>query len=145
MTDADTSAGPTLDDIRLMRRRLGEHVLTTPVRRWDDAAAGHPPTAEAAVFLKEELFQRTGSFKPRGALAVMLDLAPAARQRGVTAVSAGNHAMAVAYAARILDTSAKVVMPAISDPFRVEASRRMGADVELVDGMHRAFTRVREI
>src|SRR5262245_24777822 len=145
MTDAETSPGPTLDEIRLMRRRLGDHVLTTPVRCWDDAASVGAIEPETTVFLKEELFQRTGSFKPRGALAVMLDLTPAARQRGVTAVSAGNHAMAVAYAARILGTPAKVVMPATSDPFRVEASRRLGADVELVDDMHRAFARVREV
>ena len=54
------------------------------------------------VSLKLELFQHTGSFKARGALAVMLDLAPEALARGVTAVSAGNHAIATAWAAREL-------------------------------------------
>ena len=68
------------------------------------------------MVLKEELFQRTGSFKPRGALSVMLALVPEALARGVTAVSAGNHAMAVAYAARVLGTTARVVMPKSAEP-----------------------------
>src|SRR5262245_28095298 len=66
MTDSETRPDPTLDEIRLMRHRLGEHVLTTPLRRWDDAAIAYAVEAGTAVFLKEELFQRTGSFKPRG-------------------------------------------------------------------------------
>src|SRR6185503_21289321 len=94
---------------------------------------------------KEELFQRTGSFKVRGALAVMQDLAPEALARGVTAVSAGNHAMAVAYAAAALRTSAKVVMPRSANAFRVQGCRELGATVELVDDVHKAFARVREI
>ena len=67
---------PTLDSIRATRARLGERVLTTPVRLWQDGALDRVVGPETRVFLKEELFQRTGSFKPRGALAVMLDLAP---------------------------------------------------------------------
>jgi threonine dehydratase len=97
------------------------------------------------VYLKEELFQRTGSFKPRGALTVMLGLSPEALARGVTAVSAGNHAMAVAYAARALGTTAKVVMPKTASAFRVERSRALGAAVELVENVHIAFERVKQI
>ena len=77
------------------------------------------PTGTAAV-LKLELFQYAGSFKARGALCVMLALDPEARRRGVTAVSAGNHAIAVAWGARTLGTTAKVVMPNTADPYRVE-------------------------
>ena len=134
---------PSLERIRAARERLGDLVELTPVRPWRDealAAAGLGP-----VFLKEELFQRTGTFKPRGALTVMLDLAPDARARGVTAVSAGNHAIAVAYAARAVGTTAKVVMPKNASPYRVERCRALGAEVELVDDVHRAFDRVREI
>jgi threonine dehydratase len=97
------------------------------------------------VVLKEELFQRAGSFKVRGALAVMRDLSPDVLARGVTAVSAGNHAMAVAYAAGVLGTSAKVVMPKTANPFRVERCRAMGAAVELADDVHQAFARVKQI
>jgi threonine dehydratase len=141
----DVEGQPTLSAIRATRERLGDLVVTTPVRQWHDgllaAAVGEPTT----VFLKEELFQRTGSFKPRGALAVMRSLTPGALARGVTAVSAGNHAMAVAYAARVLETTARVVMPRSANPFRVARCRELGAEVELVDDVHQAFTRVREI
>ena len=134
---------PTLPRIRAARARLGDLVVTTPVRRW------HDETLEGAglgpVFLKEELFQRTGTFKPRGALTVMLDLAPEARARGVTAVSAGNHAIAVAYAARAVGTTARVVMPSNASPFRIERCRALGGEVELAEDVHRAFDRVREI
>jgi threonine dehydratase len=136
---------PTLAAIRATRERLGDLVETTPVRLWREPALEGALGSAARVFLKEELFQRAGSFKPRGALAVMLDLAPAALRRGVTAVSAGNHAMAVGYAAQVLGTTAKVVMPKNANPFRVRACRELGAEVELVEDVHRAFDRVRQI
>ena len=98
---------PTIDAIRSNRRRLGELVVTTPIRLLVDDALAAAVGAGTQVWLKEELFQRTGSFKPRGALAVMLDLAADVLGRGVTAVSAGNHAMAVGYAARSLGTDRK--------------------------------------
>jgi threonine dehydratase len=91
------------------------------------------------VVLKLELFQYAGSFKARGALFVMLGLDPGARARGVTAVSAGNHAIAVAWAARVISSSAKVVMPKTADPFRVARCRDLGAEVVLADDVHAAF------
>ena len=136
---------PTLEAIRATRARLGERVVTTPVRLWQDGALSRAVGPDTRVFLKEELFQRTGSFKARGALAVMLDLSPEELARGVTAVSAGNHAMAVAYAAAALGTTAKVVMPKSANPFRVEGCRSLGALVELVSDVHQAFARVKEI
>jgi len=136
---------PTLAAIRATRERLGDLVELTPVRLWRDPALERAVSPATRVFLKEELFQRAGSFKPRGALAVMLDLTPAALGRGVTAVSAGNHAMAVGYAARVLGTTAKVVMPKNANPFRVAACRELGAEVELVEDVHQAFARVKQI
>ncbi len=115
------------------------------MRRLEDDRLARIVGAETQVFLKEELFQRTGSFKPRGALSVMLDLDGDALARGVTAVSAGNHAMAVGYAARALGSTAKVVMPKSANPFRVQGCRELGAEVVLVDDVHKAFDRVREI
>ena len=106
-----------------------------------DAAVG----ATTKVWLKEELFQRTGSFKPRGAMSVMLDLDAAALQRGVTGVSAGNHAISLAYCSQVLGTTAKVVMPKNANPFRIQLCRELGAEVELVDNVHQAFARVKEI
>src|ERR1700722_8823948 len=64
------------------------------------------------VYLKLELLQKTGSFKPRGAFTKMLSLSAAQRSRGVVAVSGGNHAQGVAFAAKQLGVSAVLVMPA---------------------------------
>ena len=136
---------PTLEAIRATRARLGDLVVTTPVRLWDDPALARAVGPGTRVLLKEELFQRTGTFKPRGALAVMLDLSPDAPAKGVTTVSAGNHAIAVAYAAQVTGSTAKVVMPRTANPFRVGRCRELGAEVELVDDVHRAFDRVRQI
>ena len=136
---------PSLPAIRATRERLGDLVETTPVRRWQGVALEAILGTKAEVWLKEELFQRTGSFKPRGALSVMLSLPKEALTRGVTAVSAGNHALAVAYAARVTDSSAKVVMPKNANAFRVAGCRELGAVVELADDVHQAFARVKEI
>ena len=140
-----SDAGPDLSSIRAARERLGDRVVTTPVREWDDPVLQKTIAPGTRVFLKEELFQKTGTFKPRGALTVMLDLTADALARGVTAVSAGNHAMAVAYAAGVLGTTAKVVMPRSANPFRVARCRELGADVELVEDVHAAFARVKQI
>lgn len=136
---------PTIDEIRVNRSRLGELVVTTPVRQLVDDAVKSAVGDETSVWLKEELFQRTGSFKPRGALSVMLDLDKDALSRGVTGVSAGNHAISLGYSARILGTSAKVVMPKTANPFRVQMCRELGVEIELVDNVTEAFDRVREI
>jgi threonine dehydratase len=134
---------PTLDEIRAARARLGHRIVETPVWQWQgdevERAAGTRP------ILKLELLQHAGSFKPRGALCNMLALSAEELARGVTAVSAGNHAMAVGYAARTLGTTAKVVMPKNANPARVEACRSYGAEVVLVDDVHAAFSRVKEI
>jgi threonine dehydratase len=139
------SDAPTIDAIRATRARLGDLVVTTPVRQLVDDAVDRAVGAETTVWLKEELFQRTGSFKPRGALSVMLDLDAEALARGVTGVSAGNHAISLGYSARRLGTTAKVVMPRTANAFRVQLCRELGAEVELVHDVHEAFARVHEI
>ena len=135
---------PTVEQIRAARARLGDLIVETPVwhLRSDEVAQA---AGGAQLILKLELFQHAGSFKPRGALCAMLDLPRDALARGVTAVSAGNHAMAVGYAARALGTTAKVVMPRSANPARVAGSRAYGAEVVLVDDVHQAFARVKEI
>ncbi len=135
----------SLEQVRLTRERLGDLVRTTPVWEWRDSRLDELIGDDTTVQLKLELFQYTGSFKTRGALAVMLDLDRAHLQRGVTAVSAGNHAIAVAYAASLLDTSAKVVMPRTANPLRVERCRALGAEVVLADDVKLAFAHVTRI
>jgi len=136
---------PSLPEIEDTRRRIAPWIVETPVRRLLGPAVDAAFGAATEVWLKEELFQRTGSFKTRGALSFLLDLPEADRARGVCAVSAGNHAIAVAYAAKALGTTAKVVMPKTADAFRVAESRKLGAAIELMDNVHLAFERAREI
>ncbi|AMW03849.1 threonine ammonia-lyase [Gemmatimonas phototrophica] len=136
---------PTLDEIRAARERLGTRVITTPVRELLDDAVAARLAPDTLVWLKEELFQRTGSFKPRGALTVMLELTPEELARGVTGVSAGNHAISLGYCARELGTTATVVMPRTANPYRIALCKELGATVELVDTVHDAFARVHEI
>ncbi len=136
---------PTLDDVRAAREQLGDRIRTTPVWRWQgrdiEAAVGE----NTEVFLKLELFQYAGTFKPRGALLNMLALSPDELARGVTAVSAGNHAIAVGYAARTLGASAKVVMLAAANPARVQACADYGAEVVPMADVHSAFDEVHRI
>ena len=135
----------TLAEIREARARLAEHIVTTPVLEWQGPQVSDRFLAGTRVSLKLELFQRTGSFKPRGALLNMLGLSSDALGRGICAMSAGNHAIAAAYAARVLGTTAKVVMIKTANPFRVAMARRYGAEVELAEDVHRGFERVEQI
>lgn len=145
MSDISQLVVPTVVDIRDNRARLGDLVITTPIRLITDDSLSAVVGTSTRVWLKEELFQRTGSFKPRGALSVMLDLDAAALGKGVTGVSAGNHAISLAYSARILGTTAKVVMPRTANPFRLQLYKDFGGVVELVDNVHQAFDRASEI
>ena len=135
----------TLDDLHAARETLGDRVAQTPVWRWRGREIVEHLGTDTEIFLKLELFQHGGTFKPRGALLNMLALEEEALVRGVTAVSAGNHAIAVSFAARSLGTSAKVVMPRTANPARVATSRSYGAEVVLVDDVHQAFDEVRRI
>lgn len=136
---------PTLAEIQASRERIEPFVVETPVWRWRGREIIEAAGAETEVFLKLELFQHTGTFKPRGALNVMLNLSPEALARGVTAVSAGNHAIAVSYSAWRLGTTAKVVMIKQADPARIAACQAYGAETVLVDTIHEAFEQVYQI
>jgi threonine dehydratase len=135
---------PDLDAIHAAHHRLASHVRETPVWRWRSDAL-RERAGDADVVLKLELLQHGGSFKARGALTNMLDLDRDALARGVTAVSAGNHAIAVSYAARVVGTTAKVVMTRSASPVRVARCRAFGAEVVLADDVHDAFDRVHAI
>jgi threonine dehydratase len=128
---------PGIDDIRALRERLGASIYATPLLR----CAGLEDLLGAAttIYGKLEFLQRTGTFKARGALATVCELSAAQRSVGITAVSAGNHAIATAYAAQSVGTSAKVVMVSSANPARIDACRGYGAEVVLVDGVHEAF------
>lgn len=114
-------------DIKAAARRIAGHVLETPCPL-------SIPLSEATgmqIYCKLEYLQRTGSFKERGARNALLLLAPEQKQRGVIAASAGNHALGVAYHARLLGIPATVVMPRFAPLTKVENCRRLGANVVL--------------
>ncbi len=91
------------------------------------------------IFAKLEFLQRTGTFKARGALAVVSGLSDVQKKGGITAVSAGNHAIAAAYAAQTAGISAKIVMIGTANPSRIAACKALGAEVVMADSAHEAF------
>ncbi len=129
--------GPDIAEIRALTGRLAENIIRTPVLRC--AAIGTAIGGGTEVLAKLEFLQCTGTFKARGALATVLGLDEAQLQSGVTAVSAGNHAIATAFAARAAGSTAKVVMIRSANPARVQACRTFGAEVVFADNVHEAF------
>ncbi len=138
-----TESGPNIKEIRALREQLTEQVLRTPVIRC--AAIEERLGNSTQVVAKLEFLQRTGTFKARGALATLRGLSEQELQNGVTAVSAGNHAIATAFAARAVGTTAKVVMTRSANPLRVSACQQFGAEVVFADDVHQAFDIVQRI
>jgi threonine dehydratase len=133
----------TKDDIAAALKRIRPHVHETPVitsTRLGNRAGG------IHLMLKCESMQRTGSFKARGALNAMMQLTHAERARGVVTVSAGNHAMGLAWAAGLVGSNAITVMPEGASSSKIEATKGYGGTVEVAPGEKRnAFTRAQEI
>ena len=138
-----TVIAPPIDEVRILQRRLQEWLQLTPVLRCRPLEQRLGGSIE--IHAKMEFLQQTGTFKPRGALSTILDLDPQQLEAGVTAVSAGNHAIATAFAARAVGTTAKVVMIMNASPVRIEACRQYGAEVMLADDVHAAFELAEEI
>lgn len=120
----------TLDAARRARTALGDRVRRTPMMASETLSG----LTGVDLLLKLELFQKTGSFKARGALNRIDELTPEERARGVVTISAGNHAQAVAWAARAAGTTATVVMPATAVRSKVDATRGYGGEVILAEG-----------
>ena len=130
-----------LSDIRAAADRIRGHVHRTPLL----SSRSIGESVGAAVFLKCESFQKTGSFKPRGALNKVLSLEGGERGRGLVTVSAGNHAQAVAWAARRTGVPCAVVMPAKAPASKVEAVRGYGARIVFHDDNSTLFDRLRQL
>lgn len=126
MAPADL-APPTMRDVLDARRLLAAHLDPTPARTY----AALDRATRAHVVVKHENLQPTGAFKVRGALNLLQRLAPDERTRGVTAFSTGNHAQAVAYAARTAGTPCTIVMPTSPNPTKADAVRDLGARLVL--------------
>jgi threo-3-hydroxy-L-aspartate ammonia-lyase len=116
-------------DIQAAAARIKGHAHRTPIltSRFLNEQLG------CEVFMKAENFQRMGAFKFRGGFNAIASLAPDIRAKGVVAFSSGNHAQAVALAARIHGIEATIVMPSDAPPTKIAATKGYGADVVLYD------------
>jgi threonine dehydratase len=124
---------PTRRDVEQARATIGDRLARTPMLS----------NRTLGARLKCELFQRTGSFKVRGALNKMSHLSDEEKERGVIAISAGNHAQAAAFAAREEGVDALVVMWRGASEQKIEATRGYGATVDLeATGPGDAFARL---
>jgi len=128
---------PTETDFWAVRDRIAPYIHETPVH----TCGMVDERARAEVFLKCELFQRMGAFKMRGATNLIMQLSDEERGRGVIAHSSGNHAQAVALAARNFGTSAIIVMPETAPAVKVAATKGYGAEVVQVEPTTEALHR----
>jgi threonine dehydratase len=132
----------TPDDVVRASAALGDRLHRTPLL----SSATLGAVTGGRVLLKAELFQRTGSFKPRGLLARIAALSPEERRRGVITISAGNAAAAVAYGAAAEGITSLVVMARGASAQKVDATRAYGAEVDLeAETMEEAFARVHDL
>jgi threonine dehydratase len=132
---------PTLEQIRSARERISHSLHVTPVT----TARLLARDLGISLFLKCENLQKTGSFKPRGALNKIRGLDEDARRRGVVTVSAGNHAQALAWAADAAGVRATVVMPLTASHVKADASVGYGAEVIRHGTALEAFDRAHEL
>jgi threonine dehydratase len=121
----------TLEDVLAARERIMPHLHRTAMlssRMLDNMAGCH-------IAFKAEIFQRTGSFKARGALNAVLQLTDEQRERGIITLSAGNHGQGIAFAASLAGTRAVVFMPETAVPTKIEAIRNYGAETMFAPSM----------
>ena len=123
-------------DVVAARQLLGDDVRQTPLL----SATRLGDQIGVRLYHKAELFQKTGSFKVRGALNCVRHLTAAELARGVVAVSAGNHAQGLAWAAEKVGTKCTIVMSSHASQTKLAATRGYGASVVLVESIHEAFS-----
>jgi threonine dehydratase len=123
---ATTGSLLSLDDVYSARERIGDRLHRTPLLR--SGTLSEQLGADARF--KAELFQRTGSFKPRGVLNKIATLSEEEKRRGVISISAGNHAQALAYASGVEGIDALVVMWQTASPMKIAAARGYGATID---------------
>src|SRR5437868_406470 len=118
-------SAPTLADVLRARRAIAPYLRPTPVLEPEALSAA----LGCRAVLKCENLNPTGAFKVRGGVNLLASLSPEERARGVLAASTGNHAQAVAYAARLFGAPAVIYMPESANPLKVAATRALGAEV----------------
>jgi threonine dehydratase len=139
---ATTGSLLSLDDVHRARERIGDRLHRTPLL----GSATLSEQIGADVRFKAELFQRTGSFKPRGVLNKLATLSEEEKRRGVISISAGNHAQALAYASAVAGIDALVVMWQTASPTKIAAARGYGATIDrAAPDIPSAFERLDEL
>jgi threonine dehydratase len=133
-------ASLSLSDIQTARQRVAPCVRRTPLT----PSATLSERLKTNVYVKLEIFQKTGSFKVRGAFNKALSLRPEERGRGLVAVSGGNHAQATAYVARALGLKALILMPESTPRNYVDATRGYGAEIKFAANASAAFAEVEQ-
>lgn len=136
----NVSAADLLSQAQAAQVRLAAHVRRTPLVRLDDI--GRAACGTAMLWCKLEHLQVTGSFKARGALNCALTSKP---QRDIVAFSAGNHAIAAAFAAQATGVHAKVIMPSTASALRIARARSFGAEIILTSSGAEAASLAQEI
>ncbi len=116
-----------LSDIKAAQSRIAPYLKRTSIE-YSESLSRRVGTS---IYVKYEMFQKTGAFKARGAFNKLLSMTEAERSGGVVAVSGGNHAQAVAYASKILAVDAVILMPQSTPQVYVDATRGYGATVDL--------------
>ena len=129
-----------INAIRAAAERIRPYVKRTPL----EYSHSLSERLSTNVYVKYELLQRTGSFKPRGAFNKILSLTDDERAKGVVAVSGGNHAQGVAYAATVLGIDAVIVMPENTPKNYLDATRAYGATIDLQPNIAAAFKQTEE-
>ncbi|KLN59882.1 pyridoxal-5'-phosphate-dependent protein [Kiloniella spongiae] len=117
------------DDICKARQQLKENAIYTPLV--ENAELNR--ITGGRIFLKAEILQHTGSFKFRGAYNFISTLSMEQKKRGLLTFSSGNHAQGVAYASKLLDANATIIMPSDAPKIKIENTRLYGAQVILYD------------
>ncbi len=130
-----------LSDILKAQRVIADHVHRTPII----SSTNLGQRIGATLYFKAEVFQKTGSFKPRGALNKLHHLTVEEKEQGVITISAGNHAQGLAYAASLMGINATVVMPQAAVKSKIKATKGYGAEVILHGKGKDLMTKCREI
>ena len=127
-----------LDSIETRYSELSSSILRTPTTKLSSPVL-HDLIKDSEIYLKLECFQHSGTFKARGALSVTKQIIKENKKFGITAASAGNHAIAAAWAAKVEKLSAKVVMQTSANPYRISLAKTYGAEIIMKEGGLAAF------
>lgn len=129
-----------LSDIQSARDRVSPYIKWTPLFKSDNL----PESIDLNLYLKMELFQITGSFKPRGAFNQILQLGEDQKKKGVVAVSGGNFAQGVAYAGNELGIKTVICMPGYTPAHYIQGTKALGAIIEIVPDYPSTFIKADE-